>query len=304
MLVIDGGAVKIGIDVDEPNVLMDSLMSSFPRRYIPDYRITWNGSVDAIVKWVLVDKGFNVLGLELSDKLDRYFISSPPPKPYTSESPVFFLLQVLTRSFTKKGFIVFTDTASIRVNGKTLLLMGYQHSGKSTLTALSLYKGYIPLSTENTVVEFNGDVMRVVSGTPILVYDPRIEGLYGVKLPCDEETRHGYRIVDLDKHVPKRREVLKEKPIVDHIYLLHCSYSSMGPDIEPIRGRKIKKTLWYFATSLIKGVDYYEPHPLNLMDEHVEEKLGYMIDRIGETYGERVSEVYGRHDLVLNKIIA
>ncbi len=305
MLIIDTDYIRIGIDVDQPDTLYSSLLKSFPRRYIPDYTVFLdkNKEFDSLIKWILQGNGFKVVNIELGGNIERFVIRSPIPQPYISESPVFFLLQVMARTYARKGYIVFTDTAAVYLDGKTVLLMGYPHTGKSTLSALALAYGYIPLSTENTVVEIQDDKARIVSGTPILVYDPRIEKLFNIRIDYDEKTKHGYRIVDLDKHVPERKKILRKKPEIDSIFILHCSYRSGNPDLEPVRGRKIKKTLWYFATALLKGMDYYEPYPLDLTDNRIETMLGENIDKMGRIYGEKIHEVYGRHDKVYKTII-
>ena len=300
MLILNTRYIKIVIDAEHDEKLRISLQHSFPRRYLPDHVVEVDESeyYDAYVKWILDNSGFRVLNVELGGEVERYVIRSGVPQPYVNESPVFFLLQVMARTYSRRKYLVFTDTAAIHVGNKTVLFMGYPHTGKSTLTALALAYGDTPLSTENTVVEISEDGARIVAGTPILVYDPRVEELFNVRIGFDEKTRHGYHIVDLDKRVPERKKILESRPKVDYIFILHCSYKSGEPDLEPVRGRKIKKTLWYFATALLKGMDYYDPHPLDLTDDRIETILGENIDRIGTYYGDKIFEVYGRHDKV------
>jgi len=295
---------NIGVDCTNEDLLSESLDTTFPRRYLPEYKLSRDNGVyvDALVKWIISNDRFELIEYRLGEDKDSYIIRSSPPKPYINESPVFFLLQIITRVLIKKGYIVLTDTSAVWINGKTILLVGYPHTGKSTLSALALYHGDIPLSTENTVIEIDGGEARIINGTSVLVYDPRIEDLFNVKIKYDELTRHGYRIIDLNKHVLDRKKILEQKPVINQIYILHCSYRSGEPDLEPVRGRKIRKTLWYFATALIKGIDYYEPNPLDLSTDKELEILGKKIDRLGEIYGDKINEIYGRHDKVYEYI--
>jgi len=305
MLIIKNNMVKIGVETDiEQYKLEQALNTNFPRRYIPDYDIVVDDAsgLDVFIEWHNSTNGFTIENIEFTHSMERYIIKSPIPQPYTNESPVFFLLQVMTRALVRKGYIVFTDTVAVSIEGEVVLLMGYPHTGKSTLTALSLAHGDIPLTTENTIVKVEHDGVKLLGGTPILVYDPRVEDIFNVKIGCDEKTKHGYNVVDLNKRIPGRREILESKPLIHSIYILHCSYRSEDADSELVKGRKIKKTLWYFASSIIKGVDYYEPHPLNLADSKLEEKLSRDIDVIAERYDNRIFEVFGRHDQVYKLI--
>lgn len=301
VFVISDNYIRIGIEStgNYEDQLERLLQESFPRRYLPSsstYREP--GGIDALIKWYVVENNLEISSYIQYPYYDEYVIKAPIPKPYVSESPVFFLLQVFAKAYVRKNYLILTDSVAIHTNRKTILLLGYPHSGKSTLTALSLAHGDIPLTTENTVVEVLDNGLRVVNGTSILVYDPRVEEVYGIKIEYENTTRHGYRIVDLDKAVPARREIIKQKPVVNEIYILHCSFNAGGPGLEQIAGRKIKKTLWYFVSSLLIGVDYYEPHPLYLVDQKILEKLVNTLDKLSRTYSNKVFEIYGSHEKV------
>lgn len=114
-------------------------------------------------------------------------------------------------------------------NGKAVLLLGYPHTSKSTLTAIVASKGYVPLSTENTLIKVDGSI-RIDGRTSILVYDPVIKDLYDIKLPAHEKTRHGYIVVDLNKLYPERTLLIKKGVEVQSIYVLHCSFHSISAD--------------------------------------------------------------------------
>jgi len=299
--------VTVAIKYGNLGELESTLKHSFPRRYLPDYRIELRNpaTYDALIEWIPGSGCFRVLKIELGESSDTYVIESGLPQPYVNESPVFFLLQVIARAYTRRGYLVFTDSVAVYINGRVYLLVGYPHTGKSTLASLTLALGGIPLSTENTVLELSeSGAIRVVGGSPILVYDPRIEDLYGIRLSFDEETRHGYRVVDLNKHAPERVEIISRKPAVDYIILLHCAFNTAGASLEPVKGRKIKKTLWHFATALLSGDDYYEPHPLSLMDDKTALVVSSALSRISEYYEKRVDEVFGRHDEVFKAILS
>lgn len=298
-LEVAGGRARILIHT-ELNGLVESLSHTFPRRYIPRYIIREQcpqGGQDAEVVW-LEGEEFIVAGYVLNNEgPDTYVVSGPDPAPYVNESPVFFLLQVAARALIKKNMLVFTDTAALEVRGGAVLLAGYPHTGKSTLTALAYKRGVRVLSTENTVVAFEKSPV-VIDGTSILVYDPEIKKLYDAQLTPDEATRHGYELIDLDK----RQGPIRPAP-VSKILILHSSFSSRGLSYSPVKGRKVKKTLWYFATGLIKGVDYYDPAPLVLSDLRTERKIAVMIDALSRTSGERMFEVYGSPLEILEAIL-
>jgi len=291
---------------DSIGEILSGLKTSFAGRYIPNFTITRgdSGDPDAVIDWISAREGFRVNEIKINCYPEYYRITSAPPKPYINEAPYFFILQVLSRLSTRRSQIVFTDTVSfVDESGRAVMLMGYPHTGKSTLTAIALSKGYIPLTTENTVVDASGGDPTIVGGTGILVYDPAIRELYGVKTPVHEKTRHGYLVVDLDKVVPERREYLESGVVIDRLYVLHCSFSSKGSDYKLIRGRKIAKTLWYFATALVKGVDYYEPYPLDLATAEVMKPIGRAIKDMSVKYDGRFYEVFGRHDKVFEMIV-
>jgi len=299
--------VTLAINYSNPGELESALKHSFPRRYLPDYRIELSSpaAYNALIEWIPGNESFKVLKVQLGESSDTYVIKAGLPQPYVNESPVFFLLQVIARACTRRGYLVFTDSVAVYVNGRVYLLVGYPHTGKSTLASLTLALGGIPLSTENTVLELSETgALRVAGGSPILVYDPRIEDLYGVRLSFDEETRHGYRVVDLNKHAPERVEIISRKPSVDYIILLHCAFNTAGVSLEPVKGRKIKKTLWHFATALLSGDDYYEPYPLSLLDEKTAYAVSSALSRISEYYEKRVYEVFGKHDRVFEAILS
>lgn len=299
--------MRIGIDVSDEVKLIDALYKTFPRRYLPSFGIIRSdieccNDLDAYIKWQLSNK-FLVNELSISDKIDMYIISSPIPQPYIAEEPVFFLLQVIARALAKKGYIVMTDAISLYVGNKAILFIGYPHTGKSTISAIALARGYIPLSTENTIIEVDESAARIISGSSVLVYDPRIEEIYGINLKYDELTKHGYRVIDLDKHYPERTSILERRPVIDSIYLLHCSYNSVGFSYEEVKGRKIKKLLWHFSSALVRGLDYYNPYPLSLSDHVVDTKLSTSLDRLAAIYTGKFYEVYGKHDNVLDAVI-
>ena len=313
-----GHASKLYLAIDNTGIIIEGnsmerllrpLSTTFARRYIPDYEVFLNENtrdlwVGARIRWMWREKGFNILSSKYDDEgVDEYVVSSGTPGAYVNESPFFFILQVFARVLAKKGAVTFTDTVSFLLpSGKAVLLMGYQHSGKSTITAIAAGNGLIPLSTENTVIDAN--TLRIIGGTSILVYDPKIIDLYNVKLPVHERTRHGYLVVDLNKLYPERKRILEDGVEVQGVYILHCSFRSIGADQKAIKGRKIKKTLWYFATSLIKGMDYYEPGPLDMpFKGKTLENINKMLQALAERYHGRIHEIYGRHDEVYKKIL-
>lgn len=295
---ISDDVITIGIELtDDTESLEKILLSSFPRRYLPNYSLHRGlDRFDVLIKWIKSSNGFKIINFQQIGHYDEFVIESPLPEPYVNESPVFFLLQVFARAYVKKNYLVLTDSIALKIRDRTILLLGYPHSGKSTLTALSINYGDTPLSTENTVLELTSNGLRVVNGTSILVYDPRVEELYGVKINYTGMTKHGYRIVDLDEIIPKRKTIIKNKPFIDEIYILHCSFNSGEPGLEKVVGRKIKKTLWYFISSLLIGIDYYEPHPLYLVNQDILEKLVNFLNKVSEIYSDKVFEIYGSHD--------
>ncbi len=289
--------------------VVSGLNSLFARRYIPltfiGYKKPVNKYLGARIEWkprrnndVFIVEDYS---LSLGD-VDYYVISSDPPKPYVNESPIFFILQVLARAHAKYNRLFLTDTVSFAKDGKAILVLGYPHCGKSTLTALALYNGYTPLSTENTIVELRGEKAYIVEGTSVLVYDPIITRLYKIDIPYHEETRHGYRIIDLDRISSDRRRLLAKGVPIERIYLVYSSFSSVGANYKAVKGRKIVKTLWYFSTALISGLDYYDPAPLNLLTNDLRDRLAKQVKLFARVYGGRMYEVYGSHDKVFELI--
>jgi len=309
-LFIVSGNVGLEVRAVDVNAIANGFNHSFAYRYIPSFTLDRNTPnnifIGARIEWKLLNEGFRVnrYKLDSGSSVDIYEISSAPPRPYLNESPYFFVLQVLARQFARIGKVVFTDTVSFVDNdGSAIVLMGYPHTGKSTLTAIALDKGYTPLTTENTIIELRGGQGYIVGGTSILVYDPVIRDLYGVNIPIHEKTKHGYHVVDLDKVIPERRRILNKGIPIKEIYILHCSYSSVGAEYKPIKGRKIVKTLWYFATALIKGIDYYEPSPLDLsIDEKTINRVAETVSKLSRIYSKKIYEVFGRHDEVFKLI--
>ncbi len=289
-----------GEGVDE-GALAASLSSLFSRRYLPVRRAVVGGvGGSSVVEWVSGD-GFRVLGVSLGGERDYYRIVSGLPEPYRLEQPVFFMLQVAAREYSRHGLVLFTDTVAIpRGDGRAVLVLGYPHGGKSTLAALATIRGYAPYSTENTVVGVDGSGrVRVLGGTRVLVYDPRALARYtSMEMEPDDVTRHGYYILDLD-----RRWRLTGEAVVDAIYLIHCSLVSTGLSMEKVSGRKALKTLWHFSSALIRGDDYYEPYPLNLATPDIDSKLSELLQRIVERYHDSFYEVFGSHDKVLDAIL-
>lgn len=287
--------------VDLENSFKLFFQESFPKRYLPDYSLKENGEYDVVIHW-LRSESFKVLKIDLSSNIDEYVVETPQPNVYTNESPVFFLLQVLARSLVKKKIYLLSDSVTVFSNARTYLFLGYPHSGKSTIVALAIHSGDTPLSTENTLLEVSSDCVRVVGGSSILVYDPRVENLFGVKIPYSEVTRHGYRVVDLNVISRDRLRIIEEKPCIDEAYLIHCMFNARDVSIEEVKGRKIGKTLWYFTTMVLKGIDYYEPYPLDLMDSSARNIVEEMIRFFIEKYRNKFYEVFGRHDKVYEYI--
>jgi len=294
--------IKVSIrslsDVEEFIIGLDNL---FARRYIPSFSLGLddNGEEpDVIIEWKKSDEYLKVSKATLGDT-DEYQISSSSPRPYLNESPYFFILQVLSRAYVKKGFLMFTDTVSIYnpAEGTAYLLMGYPHTGKSTLLALALVNGYTPLTTENTLIQVAEDGAEITGGTNVLVFDPKIKEIYGVDLKPVEVTKHGYGIIDLSeiKYPPKAT--------ISTIYVIYCSFASRGASLKEVRGRKALKTLWHFSNSIIRGLDFYEPYPLNLSDANINSKILTGIKRLSFLYERKFYEIFGSHPEVLKKIL-
>ncbi|MFA4641167.1 hypothetical protein [Pyrococcus kukulkanii] len=262
-------------------------MTSFARRYLPDVFPT-KGNPHVVVKRVK-GGGFRVLNyLYDYNGIDEYLVESQAPEAYENEAPVFFLLQAVARAGAKIGKIFITDSVAVSDGRRGVLFVGYPHTGKSTISALSLSHGLTVLSTENTVVDAKS--LRIVGGTTVLIYDPRIEDLYNVRLPYDSLTRSGYRVKEIESE--KRRKILG-KVKVNAIVILHSAFNCKGASFSPVKGRKIKKSLWYFSTALIKGVDYYEPQPLNMpVNEVMMKNLEEFLERASKV---KMYEAFGNH---------
>ncbi|MCD6428224.1 MAG: hypothetical protein J7L12_01240 [Desulfurococcales archaeon] len=278
------------------------LRDLFARRYIPSFTISEraSSSYDARIRWDVTSGEFKVNEYSLGDT-DEFRISSPPPKPYICESPYFFILQVFSRQYLKKGYLMLTDAVSF-TDGRdnAYLILGYPHGGKSSILTIALAKGYVPLTTENTLVRINGDYLEVVGGTDVLVLDPYILDKYGLKLGVEPDgvTRHGYLIIDLSRRVSKSLLPVRIKSI----YVVHCSFSSVGASKKLIKGRKAMKTLWHFATSIIRGTDYYDPYPLYLSDSKLDDMQRKNLESISSIYEGKFYEIFGAHTDVFNEI--
>ncbi|RLF91347.1 hypothetical protein DRN82_02360 [Thermococci archaeon] len=285
MIGVAGVNVKFEGELDDG--FEDGFMTSFARRYLPDIFPT-KGNPHVVVKRVK-GKGFRVLNyLYDYNGIDEYLIESRVPKAYENEAPVFFLLQAVARAGAKIGRIFITDSVAVSDGRRGILFVGYPHTGKSTISALSLSHGLTVLSTENTVVEAKS--LRIVGGTTVLIYDPKIEDLYNVRLSYDSLTRSGYRVKEID--LEGRRKILG-KARVNAIVILHSAFNCKGASFSPVKGRKVKKSLWYFSTALIKGVDYYEPQPLNMpVSEIMMKNLEEFLERASKV---KMYEAFGNH---------
>jgi len=292
-LAVDGACV--GFHGEGLGGVVASFTSLFSRRYLPDPRIVdYCGDSDIELLW-LRSKGFTVLAAEYRHHgfPDRYIVEGGPVEPYVNEAPVFFLLQALARRLVYKGRLLLTDSVSIYIpsTGEAVLLLGYPHTGKSTISSIAYSKGYSLLSTENTVVEVANGELWVRSGSSILVYDPRVKSLYGAVLEPVEKTKHGYEIIDVN--TGERLQLLNRGVRASSIYVLHTNFSSQGVSLEPLRGRKIGKTLWYFMMSLLKGMDFYEPMPLDIPLNEISKLMVEYLESIRREYDGRVFEVFG-----------
>ncbi len=299
-MVMDGFVIDYGIgglffDSNDQGGLRESFASEmFPRRYLPDYRVLsgkdYPGEVIAWIHYrVAGDEGFRVEALSVNDR-DEYHASGPVPRPYDNEAPYFFTLQASARGLVRRGYLVLTDSVSfVDRRGRTHLVLGYPHDGKSSLSAISYINGDNVLSTENTVLSPRDDGLYIVNGSRMLVYDPRIHKVYGLPwTKPDYVTRHGYHVIDLGPFP-------KDEYRVDDITLIHSSFKSNGLDYEALAGRKIMKTLWYFSTALIRGVDYYAPHPLNLSTSEIDEKITGILEKTSRIYEGKFNEIFGSH---------
>ena len=290
---------KLLIEVSsQVNEIIKSFNNIFPKRYIPKYLVREYraNSYDAKISWKVIDRGFRVKKIQLGYK-DFYEISSSIPEAYTNEAPFFFILQVFSRLYEKKGFLLFTDSVSFYdpENDKTALILGYPHAGKSTVLAIALSRGLVPLTTENTVLRVRNG-LEIIGGTRVLVVDPVALKIYGIPLESELKTRHGYLLFDLEGL--KQPRSLK----VSSIYLIYCSFNSKGVGVKRIKGRKFLKILWNFSSAIIRGLDYYSPIPLNLSTSELDKQRIKLLVKIMEQYSERFLEVFGSHLDVFNYI--
>ena len=299
---VGGTSAIVGFEHSDSEVLEKSLTSTFSRRYLPRaQRVECSSSLQARIAWSS-GVGFTVESAAYSDDPgvpDYYAVRGGLPEAYVNESPVFFLLQVYARSLAKRGYVLLTDSVTISDENKAVLLLGYPHTGKSTISSIALTHGYSVLSTENTIVKPGDKYIEVHGGTRVLVFDPRIRELYGVRVESHEKTKHGYEIVDLDllskPKLPKR---------VVEVYLIYTSFTTSGASFSTIKGRKIAKTIWYFATGPLKGIDYYEPSPLDTpISGSVATTLTRLINTFTENYSENFYEIFGSPLEVFKAII-
>ncbi len=293
MRTLSVGGVGVLFEGELDDGFLGGFTSLFARRYLPDVFM-------AEIKPEVIVERFRGSPFRIFSSMydvngvDRYKIESSIPRAYGNESPVFFLLQATARAASRKGRVFMTDSVSVMKDGKAILFVGYPHTGKSTISALAVSDGLRVLSTENTVVEPREEGLFVTGGTSVLVYDPRVEKMYGIKLEYDETTRSGYRIVDLDG--TERRRELKKGIKIEKIVVLHASFGGGRASLSAVRGRKVKKTLWYFSTSLLKGMDYYDPAPLYMpVSEEINRNMSRMLDVAVRHYSDRMIEAFGNH---------
>ena len=281
----------------------DELRGLFARRYLPDVREAEKDPQVLIERFK--GKRFRVFSA-IYDHMgkDEYKIESAVPSAYGNEAPVFFILQAAARVGAKGGRIFVTDSVGVMTpNGKAVLFFGYPHTGKSTMSVLALARGFPVLSTENTVIEARGKKLYITGGTDVLVYDPRVEGIYDIKVPYDEKTRSGYGIKDLGCE-NERRKLLKRGVEIDLIIVLHSAFNCMEASFSRVSGRKVRKTLWYFSTALIKGLDYYEPAPLHVpVSDEIDRNLRLFLNTATENYSNRMFEAFGNHRAVFERVM-
>lgn len=283
------------------NTLYSAFTTDFARRYLPRLSSTSNCSSPVATIYWLEGKGFEVLSTSFSsDRNDLYIVQGEPPSPYINESPVFFLLQVLARGLAKKGYVMITDSISIGLPGRNILILGYPHTGKSTITTLAVAKGFKVYSTENTILGVDEGSLRILGGSRVLVYDPKVKELFNIHLEPTSRTKHGYEVVDLEEKVI----IDLDENIVDEIYIVYSSFSSRGFSGQQVKGRKVEKTLWVFATSLLKGLDYYAPRPLDTpLDQTVTKTLEKFIEVVKSKYNGRFYEVFGSPVEIIEGIV-
>ncbi|GAB6135772.1 hypothetical protein JCM16307_13210 [Thermococcus prieurii] len=302
MTMLSVGGVGVLFSGELNDGFVDGFRTLFARRYLPDV-LRAEIKPDILIER-FKGESFRVFSsmYDVNGK-DRYKLESAVPSAYKNEAPVFFLLQATARAGARKGRIFITDSVSVvNPEGRAVLFVGYPHTGKSTMSAIAVSEGLDVLSTENTVVDVREGKLYVIGGTEVLVYDPRIEDVYGVSIDYDETTRSGYRIVDLES--TERRRLLKKGVEVEKIVVLHAAFGGGEASFSPVRGRKIKKTLWYFSTSLLKGMDYYEPAPLYMpMSDDINYNLKELLDSAVENYSGKMFEAFGNHRDVFKRTV-
>ncbi|NJF24272.1 hypothetical protein [Thermococcus sp. Bubb.Bath] len=297
------GGVNVRFTGELDDGFEDAFSGLFSRRYLPDVR-PGSGDPQVVVErfkgeeFRVFSSSYDYLGK------DEYKIESSVPSAYGNEAPIFFILQAAARAAAKSGRMFITDSVGIVApSGKAILFVGYPHTGKSTMSVLALARGLPVLSTENTVVEVRNGKLYIIGGTEVLVYDPRVEGIYDVDVPCDEQTRSGYRIKDL-KDDPERKWLLKKGVEIDMMVVLHAAFNCMEASFSQIKGRKVRKTLWYFSTALMKGLDYYEPAPLHVpMNEEISDNLREFLETASASYSGRMYEAFGNHRTVFERVL-
>ncbi|AMQ19573.1 hypothetical protein [Thermococcus peptonophilus] len=299
---ISVGGVGVLFEGELDDGFEDGFQTTFARRYLPDV-LRGDARPNVIIERFKGEKFRVFSSLYDVNSKDYYKLESAVPQAYKNEAPVFFLLQATARAGARKGRIFITDSVSvINENGKAVLFVGYPHTGKSTISALALSEGLPVLSTENTVVDVRDGRIFVIGGTDVLVYDPKIEEIYGIKVEYQDTTRSGYRIVDISSS--ERRIALRRGVEIEKIIILHAAFGGGDASFSPVRGRKIKKTLWYFSTSLLKGMDYYEPAPLYMpMSDEINSNLNRLLDMAVESYSGAMFEAFGNHRDVFKRTV-
>ncbi len=297
------GGVNVEFTGELDDGFEEAFKGLFARRYLPDVE-DGSGEPQVVVERF---KGgdFRVFSAVYDHMgMDEYKIESRVPSAYGNEAPIFFILQAAARAGAKAGRMFITDSVGVLTpSGKAVLFVGYPHTGKSTMSVLALASGMPVLSTENTIVEVRDGKLYIVGGTEVLVYDPRIEGIYDIKVPYDEQTRSGYRIKDL-RNDSERKKLLRKGVEIDMLVVLHAAFNCMEASFSRIKGRKVKKTLWYFSTALMKGLDYYEPAPLHVpVSDEIARNLRHFLETAAGSYSDRMFEAFGNHRAVFERIV-
>lgn len=302
-MVLSIAGIPVKFEGELGDGFLEAFETLFARRYLPDVE-RCDCEPQVIVDRFVGDEFRVFSAIYDHGGVDEYKVESPLPVAYGNEAPVFFLLQAISRAGAKRGKIFLTDSVGVlKPDGKAVLFVGYPHTGKSTISALALSEGYKVLSTENTVVEVRDSAIYVTGGTDVLVYDPRIEEIYGVKVDYDAETKSGYRIKDIRTDV-ERRKMLNKGVEVEKIIVTHAGFNCSGASFSPVRGRKVKKSLWYFATALIKGIDFYTPTPLHMpMNDEITASIESFLEVAASKYSHRMFEAFGDHRSIFEAVI-